>query len=369
MDTRRQDSTASIAKVGVSTYTIPTDAPESDGTLAWDATTLVLVEIDAGGCTGIGFTYADASAAQLIRATLAAQIQGRDALDIPACWWAMIDAIRNLGRPGICSMAISAVDIALWDLKGKLLAQPLVKLLGAVRERVPAYGSGGFTSYSLEQLEGQLGGWAAQGFRRVKMKIARHPDQDAERIRRARSAIGTGVELFVDANGGYRRKQALGWMPLMHEQGVTWFEEPVSSDDLDGLRFLRDHSPGDIQITAGEYGYHLPYFRQMLQAGAVDVMQADATRCSGITGLLEVAALCEGFQVPLSTHTAPDVHAHAACALRRVRHIEWFHDHVRIEHMLFDGALDAVDGYVQPDVSRPGLGLIFKRREAQRYAQ
>ena len=369
MNARLQDSTASITRVGVSSYTIPTDAPESDGTLAWDATTLVLVEVDAGGCTGLGFTYADASTAQLIRAVLAAQIQGRDALDIPACWRAMIAAIRNLGRPGICSMAISAVDIALWDLKGKLLAQPLVKLLGAVRERVPAYGSGGFTSYSLAQLEAQLGGWAAQGFRRVKMKIARHPEQDAERIRRARHAIGAGVELFVDANGGYRRKQALGRMPLLQEQGVTWFEEPVSSDDLDGLRLLRDRSQGDIQISAGEYGYHLPYFRQMLQAGAVDVLQADATRCSGITGLLEVAALCAGFQVPLSTHTAPAIHAHPACALGPVRHIEWFHDHVRIEHMLFDGAPDAVDGYVQPDLSRPGLGLVFKSAEARHYAQ
>ncbi len=368
MHARVSDTETGIKSVRADVYTIPTEMPESDGTLTWDSTTLVVVEIVAGGSTGTGFTYAHACTAQLIRDLLAEQVCGRDALDISGCWRAMIEAIRNLGRPGICSMAIAAVDIALWDLKGKLLGQPVVKLLGAVRPRVPAYGSGGFTSYSLEQLEDQLSGWAAQGFQRVKMKIARHPEQDAERIRRARDAIGEEPELFVDANGGYQRKQALSWMPRLQEQGVTWFEEPVSSDDLDGLRLLRDHGPGGISISAGEYGYHTPYFQHMLQAGSVDVLQADATRCSGITGLLEVAALCEAFQVPLSTHTAPSVHLHPACALRPVRHIEWFHDHVRIEQLLFDGAPETVDGQVEPDMSRPGLGLSFRRKEAERYA-
>ncbi|MDT8386606.1 MAG: enolase C-terminal domain-like protein [Thiogranum sp.] len=360
---------ARIEQVAASAYTIPTDAPESDGTLAWDATTLVLVEITAGGHTGIGFSYTDASAAWLVRDTLAAHIRGRDAMDIPACWWAMLDAVRNLGRPGISATAIAAVDIALWDLKARLLELPLVKLLGAVRERVPAYGSGGFTSYSPAQLEAQLGGWAEQGFERVKMKIARYPEQDEERLRRARATIGPDVELFVDANGGYDRKQALGWMPLLRELGVTWLEEPVSSDDLEGLRLLRDRGPGHLHITAGEYGYHPGYFRQMLEAGAVDIMQADVTRCAGITGLLEVAALCTAFQIPLSTHTAPAIHAHLGCAIRPVRHIEWFHDHVRIEHMLFDGTLEAVDGQVKPDLSRAGLGLIFRRNEAVQYAR
>lgn len=369
MDMQVNDSQAPLTGVRTGVYTIPTDAPESDGTLAWDGTTMILVEVDAGGHTGIGFTYGHPCIAQLIETTLVGQILEQDALDIPACWWRMIYAIRNLGRPGICSMAIAAVDIALWDLKGKLLGQPLVKLIGGVRERIAAYGSGGFTSYSREQLEAQLGDWARQGMHQVKMKIARHPHQDRERIEQARSAIGGSVELFVDANGGLSRKQALGWMPYLHDQGVTWFEEPVSSDDLEGLRLLRDRGSGDIAITAGEYGYHTPYFRQMLAAGAVDVMQADATRCSGITGICEVAALCEGFLIPLSTHTAPNIHAHAACALNPVRHIEWFHDHVRIEQMLFDGALDVVEGSVQPDLTRPGLGLEFKHKDAERYAR
>lgn len=352
----------------VSVYQVPTDQPESDGTLSWDSTTLVLVQLRAGEHIGLGYTYGHRCIAGLIEDKLAAEVTGRDAMDTSAVWWAMVRSIRNLGRPGICSMAIAAVDIALWDLKARLLGQPLYKLLGAVRHTTEAYGSGGFTSYSLSRLQEQLGEWAASGFRRVKMKIARAPEQDPERISAARGAIGDDVELFVDANGGYRRKQALGRMEFLREQGVTWFEEPVSSDDLDGLRLLRDAGAGDVQISAGEYGYHTPYFAHMLRQQAVDVLQADATRCSGVTGFQEVAALCEGFQVPLSCHTAPALHSHLACAANSVRHIEWFHDHVRIERMLFDGAPTAREGWVTPDPDRPGLGLELKHKDARRYA-
>lgn len=361
-------ATASIERLEVSAYTIPTDEPESDGTLAWDSTTMVLVRAHAGGVVGLGYTYGHQCIAALIEDKLAPQVCGRDAMDVTAAWWAMIRSIRNLGRPGICSMAIAAVDVALWDLKARLLQQPLFKLLGEVRPTIEAYGSGGFTSYNLERLRQQLGGWAEQGFVRVKMKIARHPEQDRQRIDAARNAIGEQVELFVDANGGYRRKQALGQTDFLRDRGVTWFEEPVSSDDLEGLRLLRDRAAGEVQISAGEYGYHTAYFRQMLQAQAVDVLQADATRCSGVSGFLEVAGLCEGFQVPLSTHTAPAIHAHVACAVNPVRHIEWFHDHVRIEQLFFDGAPVPEQGYVRPDPERPGLGLDLKHRDAQRYA-
>lgn len=357
-----------VESLDVSVYRVPTDQPESDGTLSWDSTTLVLVQLRAGGSIGLGYTYGHRCIAGLIEDKLAAEVTGRDAMDTSAVWWAMVHSIRNLGRPGICSMAIAAVDIALWDLKARLLGQPLYKLLGAVRQKTEAYGSGGFTSYSLSRLQEQLGEWAASGFRRVKMKIARAPEQDPVRISAARGAIGDDVELFVDANGGYRRKQALGRMDFLREQGVTWFEEPVSSDDLDGLRLLRDAGAGDVQISAGEYGYHTPYFAHMLRAQAVDVLQADATRCSGVTGFMEVAALCEGFQVPLSCHTAPAIHAHLACAANPVRHIEWFHDHVRIERMLFDGVPTAREGWVTPDPVRPGLGLELKHKDAQGYA-
>jgi L-alanine-DL-glutamate epimerase-like enolase superfamily enzyme len=264
-------------------------------------------------------------------------------------------------------MAISAVDAALWDLKARLLNLPLVTLLGAVHDGTPVYGSGGFTSYSIDRLRAQLGGWIGAGLSRVKMKIGRDPAADLDRVRTAREAIGPDAELFVDANGAYSRKQALAQAERFAELGVTWFEEPVSSDDLDGLRLLRDRAPGGMDIAAGEYGYDLFYFRRMLEAGAVDVLQADATRCCGITGFLKAGALCEARSLPFSAHCAPSLHVHPGCASQNFIHLEYFHDHERIEHLLFDGALTPDGGVLRPDLTRSGLGLEFKRQDAKPY--
>jgi L-alanine-DL-glutamate epimerase-like enolase superfamily enzyme len=358
---------APIARVDVAAYTIPIATPESDGTLEWHATTLVVAQAHAADRVGLGYTYADTATATLIRDKLAPLVTGRDALAVTDCWNVMVREIRNLGRPGIASMAISAVDNALWDLKGRLLDVSVVSLLGDARSTVPVYGSGGFTSYSIPELTAQLRGWVEEGIGMVKMKVGRFAQTDPARVRAARDAIGAAA-LFVDANGGYSRKQALALADAFAACDVTWFEEPVSSDDLAGLRLLRDRAPPRIDITAGEYGYDLGYFRAMLEAGAVDVLQADATRCAGITGFMRTAALCEAFQVPLSSHCAPSLHVHPCCAATPVRHLEYFFDHVRIEQMLFEGAARARDGSLEPDRSRPGLGLELRRADAARYA-
>ena len=357
-----------IERITVTPFVIPTATPESDGTLEWDKTTMVLVEAEAGGVQGLGYTYADTSTAVLVKDLLAKVIRGRPAMDVTAAWDAMVRAVRNLGRPGIASMAIAAVDNALWDLKARLLDLPLVALLGSSRSTIPVYGSGGFTSYSIDELQRQFAAWVAEGIARVKMKVGRDAIQDAARVQAARQAVGPDTELFVDANGAYTRKQALAQAYRFAESGVTWFEEPVSSDDLEGLRLLRDRGPAGMAITAGEYGYDLVYFRRMLEAGAVDVLQPDATRCAGVTGFLRVAALCDAAGIPLSAHTAPSLHAHVCCAIASAIHVEYFFDHARIEAMLFDGALVPDHGALRPDLSRPGLGLALKRAEAARYA-
>jgi len=352
----------------VGAYTIPTDAPESDGTISWDATTIVVVEAYAGAERGLGYAYAHAAAARVIHDTLAAVVEGHDALATSDAWLSMVGAVRNIGRPGIASSAIAAVDVALWDLRARLLGLPLASLLGQVREGVAIYGSGGFTSYDVNRLQEQLGGWAEAGIGMVKMKVGREPPRDVERVAAARSAIGDGVELFIDANGAYERKQALGFAELFAQEGATWFEEPVSSDDLGGLRLLRDRAPAGMAIAAGEYGYALEYFRRMLEAEAVDVLQADVTRCAGITELLRVGALCAAHEIPLSAHTAPSIHAHAGCAIGPLVHVEYFHDHARIERMLFDGVLEPTAGRLVPDSSRPGLGLDLRNTDARAYA-
>jgi L-alanine-DL-glutamate epimerase-like enolase superfamily enzyme len=358
-----------VERLDVAAYTVPTDEPESDGTFEWDSTTIVVVEAHAGGETGLGYTYAPPAAAKLVEDELAGIVEGSDALAVGRVWLALGARLRNAGRPGLGFCAVSAIDIALWDLKARLLGVPLADLLGRAHDAVPVYGSGGFTSYGLGRLREQLAEWVEQGIPRVKMKVGREPGEDAARLAAARDAIGSATELYVDANGAYARKQALAWAErFAGEWDVSWLEEPVSSADFSGLRLLRDRGPAGLEIAAGEYGYVLADFRNLLAAGAVDCLQADVTRCGGITGLLRVAALCEAEGMDLSGHCAPGASAHALCAVHRPRHLEWFHDHVRVERLLFDGTLEPVGGFLRPDAERPGHGLELKRADAEPYA-
>jgi L-alanine-DL-glutamate epimerase-like enolase superfamily enzyme len=357
-------SAARVERVDVGAYTIPTDKPEQDGTLDWDSTTIVVVEVKAAGETGVGWTYGPEAISSLIASKLASTIEGRSALDVQGAWAEMNGALRQAGQIGVAAMAISAVDVALWDLKARLLDVPLCSLLGRFHEGVAVYGSGGFTSYSNDELQEQLAGWVEQGIPRVKMKVGR--GGDVTRVRAAREAIGYEPELFVDANGAYTPRQAMAIAEAFGEQGVSWFEEPVSSDDLAGLEQVRDRTPAGMEVAAGEYGWDIFYFERMI--GSVDVLQADVTRCAGITGLLRVDALCKARCLPFSGHCAPGIHAHACTAMETVVHLEYFHDHVRIEGMLFDGTLEPDGGMLRPDLSRPGLGLEFKREAAERYS-
>jgi L-alanine-DL-glutamate epimerase-like enolase superfamily enzyme len=356
-----------ISRIEARAYRVPTEQPEADGTYQWDSTTLVLGAATASdGSTGRGYSYTAAAAAGLIREMLAGQVQGCPVDQIGLAWQQMVGKVRNVGRQGLAAAAISAVDVALWDLRARRLQMPLFQLLGAVRSAAPLYGSGGFTSYSLDDLTRQLGGWVAAGMTRVKMKIGAdwgtRPEEDVERVRAARDAIGPRAQLFVDANGAYTARLALQQADRFAELGVTYFEEPVVFDNLDQLAFVRRHAP--MAIAAGEYGWDVYSLRNVLLKQAVDVLQADATRCLGITGCLQAGQLAFSFGVPFSTHTAPSIHAHVACAVPQIEHIEYFYDHVRIEHLLFDGAATAEGDVLRPSPDRPGLGLTLKA-EAQ----
>jgi L-alanine-DL-glutamate epimerase-like enolase superfamily enzyme len=349
----------------VSCFTIPTDAPESDGTLEWDSTTIVVVEARCGVARGLGWTYAAEAAAHLIDELLAPVVHGRSLDELGSLWLECGRRIRNAGRPGVAFCALSAVDIALWDLRARMLGVSLVSTLPACHARVPIYGSGGFCSYTAAQLSEQLGGWADAGIPRVKMKLGREPGRDPQRLDAARAAIGPETELFVDANGAFAVKDAVRWAHrYIEEWDVRWFEEPVSSADFAGLRLIRESTR--LDVAAGEYGYVLADFRNLI--GSVDCLQADVTRCGGFTGLLRVNGLAAAHNLDLSAHCAPQLAAHGFCGVDRLRHLEYFHDHVRVEGMLFDGVLEPHDGALVPDRSRPGLGLELKRADAQRWA-
>lgn len=361
-----------ITSLDVATYTVPTDAPEADGTATWDATTVVVVHAHGGGRTGLGWTYADAAAADVVRRVLAPQVVGRDLMDVPGAGAAMARALRNPGLPGIGATAVSAVDIALWDLKARVLEVALSTLLGRVTDAAPVYGSGGFTTYDDVRLAEQVAGWVhGDGIGRAKIKIGEswgtRVDRDVHRTAVARDAAGPGAELYVDANGGYGAGQAVRVAEELAALGVTWFEEPVSSDDLAGLAHVRRAVRPDV--AAGEYGWTLSDLAGLLRAEAVDCLQADVTRCGGITVWQRAAALAAAHGLQISAHCAPQLSAHVAVSVPNTRHLEWFHDHVRLERMLFDGVLTVVGGALAPDAGAVGHGMSLRTADALRYAR
>jgi L-alanine-DL-glutamate epimerase-like enolase superfamily enzyme len=355
---------APVAELRVRVYTVPTDQPESDGTLEWDSTTIVVVEVEADGECGLGYTYGDRSVAAFVDSILRGVLHGADAMRPPAAWAAMQRAIRNAGRQGVGAMAVSAVDVALWDLKARLLGLPLADILPRFHEAAPVYGSGGFTSYAEARLREQLEGWRQAGLPRAKIKVGREPARDPERLALCREVLGERVELMVDANGAFSPQEALARAEEYAAFGVAWFEEPVNSQDREGLRFVRERAPRGMAIAAGEYEWDLAGLAEL--APRVDVVQADVTRIGGITNMLRADGVCRALQRPISAHCAPAVSAHVCCAIESLLHLEYFHDHVRLERMLFDGVLDPAGGALRPDPSRPGHGLTL-RHEAERW--
>jgi L-alanine-DL-glutamate epimerase-like enolase superfamily enzyme len=301
---------------------------------------------------------------------LADVVTRRGAFDIAGVAGAMARQVRNIGRPGVAATAISAVDIALWDLKARLLGQSLAGLLGPARQDVPVYGSGGFTSYDDTRTRQQLSEWVEkERIPRVKIKIGEswggNVLRDLARAEFAREVIGPQAELYVDANGGYSAGQAIRVADELSAVDVSWFEEPVSSQDPAGLAAVRQQVRPDV--AAGEYSWSLADSARLIEAGAVDCLQLDVTRCGGITEFIRGAALAAAHNLQVSGHCAPNLHAHVGAAVPNLRHVEYFHDHQRIERLLFDGALDPAGGAMCPGLDRPGRGLVLRDADAERY--
>ncbi len=244
-----------IHQLNVAAFQVPTDFPESDGTATWDKTTMVVVQLQAGKERGLGYSYAHAGAVRVIRDTLFPIIERRDPAEIPALWEEMNVAVRNLGRPGIAASAIAAVDIALWDLKARLLGQSLVRLLGPVRQAIPVYGSGGFTSYPNRRLQQQFEKWVAEGILMVKMKVGRQPERDADRVKCGERMLLPQVrdmpaDTLLIADGfscGEQVQQLLGKTPLHTAEVVLLALREGRRDNPEGKQTFPPHTVPEMQ--------------------------------------------------------------------------------------------------------------------------
>lgn len=333
-----------IDDVAVEVYRFPTPHPEADGTLSWDATTAVVVTVLADYERGLGWTYTSPAAATVIEQHLAPLLRGCSPEHIPDLWERMRKACRNIGTSGVVAHAISAVDIALWDLKARLLELPLPTLFGKVRDATAVYGSGGFVNLTDDELAEQVMDWQSAGCTGVKIKIGIDPRRDLERITLVDKLVGSNTQIMVDANGAYGPGEARRMGHELDRLGVAWFEEPVTSDDPAGLRLVRDAVR--CEVTAGEYICTETDALRLLDS--VDCLQLDVTRCGGYTGFRHAAALAAAHHRDISAHCAPSLHASIAAAIPRLRHIEWFIDHARLEPLLVEGAPRVEDGRIAP---------------------
>jgi L-rhamnonate dehydratase len=360
---RVMDDAPRIEALEVETFRVLTGR-NHHGHLDWETATVVTVHARAGSVTGLGWTYASRAAAILIDDTLKDVVVGLSAFDVGRAHAAMNRALRNVGRRGVGAMALSAIDVALWDLKARLLQKPLVELFGAVRDSVEVYGSGGASNLEGAALVEHLGKWIACGMERVKVRIGTNPASDRARVCTAHNVLPHGMELLVDAGGAYEPKHAIdvaAW--LDDEVDVRWLEEPCAADDLDGLARVRDNVRMDV--AAGQYAETDDDVTRLIPL--VDCLQADATRCGGISGFLDVAARCQAAHLPLSANAASQLHAHVGCAAPTLRHVEHHFEHTRVDTLLFDGCLSPVRGTLTPDRARHGHGLTLKRADADRF--
>jgi L-alanine-DL-glutamate epimerase-like enolase superfamily enzyme len=353
----RDDS--AITGVRTAVYRFPTPQPEADGTLEWHATTAVTVTLEADGCSGLGWTYSSRAAAAVVDDELLPHVLGRSALDVTDGWSAMRRAVRNLGSGGLAMQAVSAVDVAWWDLKARLLGVPVGDLLGRCRDAVPIYGSGGFTTLDDVGLAEQVEEWAHAGCTSMKIKIGEswghEPGRDLRRTRELRRLAPEGTQLMVDANGGYTVGEAVRVGDRLDDIGVVWFEEPVSSDDTAGLAAVREALACDV--AAGEYAATPDDVTALLPV--VDCLQLDATRCGGYTGWLRAASVAEAAHLEVSAHCAPSLHAAVAAAVPNLRHVEWFVDHARLEPQMLDGVPEVHHGALHPAGDGVGHGMTL----------
>ena len=243
------------------------------------------------GVEGLGMTYSSPGVKDVVENALMQILIGRDPMDTEKIWNDMLWKVRSYGRKGVALCAISAVDIALWDLKAKFLNLPLYKLLGAYTNSVPVYGSGGWTNLTKSELIQEMTDYVESGIPRVKMKVGKNfgncEREDIERVEAVRDAIGYDIALYIDANNGYRKKQAIYMAKEFEQFQVGWLEEPLIPDDVDGMSEIARSTT--IPIASGKLEYTKYGFKELIYRGGADIVQPDAGRVGGVTEWIKVA--------------------------------------------------------------------------------
>jgi L-alanine-DL-glutamate epimerase-like enolase superfamily enzyme len=327
----------------------------------------VHIQTDSGE---VGLGVGVAASRSIIQDTLKPLLLGQDALAHEKLWDDMFWRVRGFGRKGVAFSAISSVDIALWDLKAKFFGVPLYRLLGPYTDRVPIYGSGGWTSFSELELVREQVGYVERGIPRVKMKVAkdfgRAEDEDLRRLAAVRKAVGDDVEIYVDANNGFYAKQAIGFARRMANYDVRWFEEPVLADDVAGLAAVARAI--DIPVATGEHEYTKYGFKELISQGGADIVQPDVGRVGGVTEWLKVAHLAHAFNLPVAPHAVQLVHLHLACCTPNLKVVEYLGVSEETDRLFYTDFPEPQNGMWSPYPDRPGLGLELNPRAVERYS-
>ncbi|NQW16038.1 MAG: mandelate racemase/muconate lactonizing enzyme family protein [Chloroflexi bacterium] len=334
--------------------TIPTPPAGAKGS----SSLFVHIKTDAG-FEGLGTAAGLKATRSVIQDNLKDLLVGQDPFNIEKIWNDMFWRVRGYGRKGIAFQAVSAIDIALWDLKAKALGLPLYRLLGPFTDTVPVYGSGGWTNYSEDELVEEQMSYVNRGIPRVKMKVGKdfgHSErEDLQRLDAVRTAVGDDVEIFVDANNGYYAKQAIRMAVEFEDYGVGWFEEPVLADDIAGLAAVA--SSTTIPVATGEHEYTKFGFKDLITAGGVDIVQPDIGRVGGVTEWMKVAHMAHAFNLPVAPHAFQLIHLHTACATPNLKVVEYLGSVESNDELWYTEFPKPVNGMWSPYPDRPGLGL------------
>ena len=356
-----------ITEVTSAIYSRPHERPITNGKYTYTEISVVVVKVTTDdGLTGIGWAGGGSIVGETVK-ELEPYVVGEDPFNVERIWDKMY-LPKVFGRKGLTTRAISAVDIAIWDLIGKAVEKPLYQLLGGYRDTVPAYIAGGYyeEGKGLDGLSREMETNLKLGARAIKMKIgAVSLREDEKRVKAVREVIGDEVDLLVDANNAYNTYQATQMAHRLEEYDAFWFEEPVSPDNIGGSAEVAASS--DIPIATGENEYTRWGFRDLIEARAADIINADAQVLGGITEFRKVADLASAYEIPVAPHGSQGVHVHLVAAIPNGLIVEYYEKNTNpLEGMMFDQSLELVNGQVSPP-KRPGLGVELNEKALEPY--